>query len=163
MSRKERGARLIISGKTVALSMDNGCMFKPKKQRVEIIRQQFTAEGLFDLIENSGVREALRKYQPQCTYVFVDCAGQVEGVARARESLTQEEHAEATAGFPKTAFFITGPGRYDSAKEIAGRIAKCAEALNMPMPRTFRGGALLKIGGKWVPSLAAKLLARKKN
>jgi len=138
-------------------------MFGPLNTGVEILRRPFTANELFDLVENSSVREPLRKYQPNHFAIFVNEAGAVEGVARSQYTLSLPEFNEASAQFPGAAYFLALPGLYSGPDVFAAKIESCAAALRESPGRGLGGGAWLKIGAKWIPSIGTRLLHRAKS
>src|SRR6185436_8884168 len=138
-------------------------MFGPLNTGVEILRRPFTANELFDLVENSSVREPLRKYQPNHFAIFVNEAGAVEGVARSQYTLSLPEFNEASAQFPGAAYFLALPGLYSGPGVFAAKIESCAAALRESPGRGLGGGAWLKIGAKWIPSIGTRLLHRAKS
>jgi hypothetical protein len=90
-----------------------------------------TLDETFTLINNLDVREALRRYAPQWSIVYVDAAGEIVDVVRFKNlpkppgTLPPE-----LSKHPGTVKFLAQPGAYKTIEQLKKKIDDCMWAHN---------------------------------
>jgi hypothetical protein len=118
-------------------------------------------ERVLEVINLLRVPERYRRLWPQRSVVFVSIEGEIVDVL---QYYADDDTAvdEVSALYPGVAYFYADVGMYKSTEEVKKKVEGCVKALKRKRPKGLRG-ALLKIDGKWVPSIGSITDSKRKN
>jgi hypothetical protein len=96
----------------------------------QILPGPFDPAELLALINNEGVRVAIRRYAPQYNAVFVDKNRTVVLVIRAK-TMSELSSSAAHERRKNAAYFFATPGMFKCVAELLETIISCSEALSV--------------------------------